>query len=79
MKMYFVESRRKGLSYTEKRRNANWIGHILPRNCLLKHITEGKIEVGIEVAGSRGRKRMQLLDDLKEIRVYCISAEEKIR
>jgi len=27
-----------------KRRNANWIGHILRRNCLLKHFTEGKVE-----------------------------------
>jgi hypothetical protein len=27
-----------------KRRKANWIGHILQRNCLLKHITEGNIE-----------------------------------
>ena len=27
----------------------DWIGYILRRNCLLKHITEGKIEEGIEV------------------------------
>jgi hypothetical protein len=25
-------------------RKANWIGHILRRNCLLKHVIEGKIE-----------------------------------
>ena len=30
--------------HTIKRRKANWIGHILRRNCLLKHVTEGKIE-----------------------------------
>jgi hypothetical protein len=30
---------------TVKRRKANWIGHILRGNCLLKHATEGKIEV----------------------------------
>jgi hypothetical protein len=23
---------------------ANWIGHILRRNCFLKHVIEGKIE-----------------------------------
>jgi hypothetical protein len=27
-----------------KRRNANWIGHILRRNCLLKDVTEGNVE-----------------------------------
>jgi hypothetical protein len=27
-----------------KRRKANWIGHILRRNCLLKHVIEGKLE-----------------------------------
>jgi hypothetical protein len=27
-----------------KRRKANWIGHILCRNCVLKHVIEGKIE-----------------------------------
>jgi hypothetical protein len=25
------------------KRKANWIGHILCRNCLLKHVIEGKI------------------------------------
>jgi hypothetical protein len=29
-----------------KRREVNWIGHILRRNCLMKHIVKGKI--GIE-------------------------------
>ena len=28
--------------YTIKRRKANWIGHILRRNCLLNHITVQK-------------------------------------
>jgi hypothetical protein len=32
-----------------KRRKANWIDHILRRNCLLKQIIEGKIEGRIEV------------------------------
>jgi hypothetical protein len=25
------------------RRNANWVGHLLRRNCLLKHVIDGKI------------------------------------
>jgi len=29
-----------------KRRKTNWIGHILPRSCLLKHVIEGKREKG---------------------------------
>jgi hypothetical protein len=29
---------------TIKRRNPNWIGHILRRNCLLKHVIEGKVQ-----------------------------------
>ena len=28
------------------KRKANWIGHILRRNCLLQRITEGKIKGG---------------------------------
>jgi hypothetical protein len=34
-----------------RKRKANWIGHILYRNCLLKRVTEGKKEGGIEVTG----------------------------
>ena len=49
-----------------RKRKANWIGHILRRNCLLHRVIEGKIKGGIEVRGSRGRKRRKLLDDLKE-------------
>ena len=36
------------------------------RNCLLKPVIEGKIEIRIDVTGRRGRRRKQLLDDLKE-------------
>jgi hypothetical protein len=49
-----------------KRRKANWIGHILRRNCLLKHVIEGKIEEKIEVKGRRGKRRKQLLDNLRK-------------
>ena len=28
-----------------KRREAKWIGNILRRNCLLKHVVEGKISL----------------------------------
>jgi hypothetical protein len=30
---------------------ANWIGHVLRRNCLLQRVIEGKIKGGIEVRG----------------------------
>jgi hypothetical protein len=53
---------------TLKRKKANWIGHILCRNCLLKHVTERKIEERIEVTVTRGRRRKQVLDDLKKNR-----------
>ena len=53
-----------------RKRKANWIGHILRRNCLLQRVTEGKIQGGIEVIGRQGRRRRKLLDDLKERRGY---------
>jgi hypothetical protein len=31
----------RNIVHTVKRRKANWIGHILRRNCLLKHVIEG--------------------------------------
>jgi hypothetical protein len=30
--------------YIIKGRKVNWIGHIWHRNCLLRHVTEGKVE-----------------------------------
>jgi hypothetical protein len=53
-----------------RKRKANWIGHILRRNCLLQRVTEGKIQGEIEVTGRQGRRRRKLLDDLKERRRY---------
>jgi hypothetical protein len=52
----------RNILYTVYRRKANWIGHILPRYCLLKHVIVGRIEV----TGRRGRRREQLLNDLQE-------------
>ena len=49
-----------------RKRKANWIGHILRRNCLLKQVIEGKIKGEMEVARRRGRRRKKLLDDLKD-------------
>jgi hypothetical protein len=36
-----------------KKRTANWIGHVLRRNYLLKHVIEGKMEGTIEGTGAR--------------------------
>jgi hypothetical protein len=52
------------------KRKANWIGHILRRNCLLQRVIEGKIQGGTEVTGRQGNRRTKLLDDLKERRGY---------
>jgi hypothetical protein len=51
----------RNILHTVERRKANWIGPILHRNCLLKHVIEGKIEM-------TGRRRKQLLNDLREKR-----------
>ena len=61
-----------------RKRKANWIGHILRRNCLLQRVIEGKIKGGIEVTGRRGRKRRKLLDDFKERRGYSHLKEESL-
>jgi len=53
-----------------RKRKANWIGHILRRNCILQRVIEGKIKGGMEVTERRGRRRRKLLDDRKERRGY---------
>jgi hypothetical protein len=59
---------------TIKRRKADWIGHILRRNCLLQHLVEGKME------GTRRRRirRKLLLDDLKQERRHWNLKDEAL-
>jgi hypothetical protein len=68
----------RNILHTIKGRKANWIGHILRRNCLLKYVIEGKLEGRMEMTGRRGRRRKQLLDDLKEKRRYWKLKEEAL-
>jgi hypothetical protein len=56
----------RNIQQTTKRRKANWIGHFLRRNCLLKRVTEGKIEGWVEDIGRQGKICKQLVDGLKE-------------
>jgi hypothetical protein len=60
------------------KQKANWISHILCRNCLLQLVIEGKIKEEIEVTGRRGRRRRKLLDILKERRGYSHLKEEAL-
>ena len=64
----------RNILHTIKRRTENWIGHILRRNCHLKHIIEGKI-VRKE---RRGRRRKQLLDNLTKREKFWKLQEETI-
>jgi hypothetical protein len=60
------------------KRKANWIAHILSRNCLLQRVIEGKIKLGIEVTERRGRRRRKLLDEIKKRGKYCHLKEEAL-
>jgi len=51
---------------------------MLRRNCLLKHVIEGKIGGRIKMTGRRGRRRRQLLDDVKGTSTYWILKEEAL-
>ena len=61
-----------------RKRKANWIGHILRRNCLLKQVIEGKVKGEKEVTRRRGRRRKKQLDDLKDRRGYSHLKEEAL-
>jgi len=60
------------------KRKANWIGHILRKNCLLQRVIKGKTKGRIEVKGRRGRRRRKLLDDVTEMRGYSHLKEEAL-
>jgi hypothetical protein len=57
----------RNIIHTIKRKKANCIGHILGRDCLLKHtrIIEDEIEGEIQVKGRQSRRCKQLPDDLE--------------
>jgi hypothetical protein len=61
-----------------RRKEVNWIGHILHRNGLLKHSLGGKVEQGIEETERQERRRKQLLDDHKETRGYWKLKQEAL-
>ena len=52
-------------------RKVNWIGYIVRRNCLLHEVIEGQMT---EVKGV-GRRRTQLLDDLRTRRYRELKKE----
>jgi hypothetical protein len=72
-----VKEQRKILHEIVKRK-ANWIGHILRRNCLLRQVIKGNIKGWREVTGRQKRRRRKLLDDLKERRGYSHLKEEAL-
>jgi len=67
------ESEQTNILHEIRIRKANWIGHILRRNCLIKQVIEGK-KKGMEV----GRRRKKLLDDLKDRSGYSHLNEETL-
>ena len=79
MKKYYLRvNEQRNILHEISKRKANWIGHILRRNCLLIRVIEGKIRGGIKVTGRRGRRCRKLLDDLKDRRGYCHLKEEAL-
>jgi hypothetical protein len=50
----------------------------LCRNCLLEQVTEGNVEGRTEVRERLGRRRMQILDNVKEKRGYWKLKEEAL-
>jgi hypothetical protein len=40
----FTVNEHKNILHKVRKRKANWIGHILRRNCLLHQVLEGKIK-----------------------------------
>ena len=59
-------------------RKANWIRHLLRRDCLLKYVIEVKLEGKTKVTGRRVRRSKQLLDDLMEKRAYWKLKDEAL-
>ena len=61
-----------------RKQKANWIGHILRRNCLQNQVIEGKMKGEIKVTRRGGRRCKKLLDDLKDRKGYSHLKEEAL-
>jgi hypothetical protein len=71
-KKFLVGLRRKvHILRATKWRKFNWIGHVLCRNSLLKHITDEKIE-----RTRKGERIKRLQECLKEAKIYRNMREE---
>jgi len=70
MKNFYKEPvKERNIIQKTKRRKANWIGHVLHTNCLIKHVAEGNVKGRLEVTGRRGRRHKKLLDDYGRERI----------
>jgi hypothetical protein len=72
--MFHVAKEDRNILLTIRRGQANWICHILRGTSLLKHVIEGRVSG----KSRRGRRREQLLDELKEKRRHWSLKEEAL-
>jgi hypothetical protein len=70
--------KQRNILYEIRKRKANWIGHILSRNCLLQLVIEGKKQRGIEVTEKQRRRRRNLLKKKKKRIGYSHLKEEAL-
>ena len=68
----------RNILHSVKGRKANPIGHILCKNCLLKHLIEEKGDRRLEVTRRWGKRRKQLHTDLRERGGNWILKEETL-
>jgi hypothetical protein len=78
MKYYLRVKEQRNILHEIRKRKANWIGHILRRNCLYYGLLKERYNGGTEATGRQGRRRRKLLDDLKERRGYSHLKEEAL-
>jgi hypothetical protein len=79
MKKNYLQSRSRGISYMKYvNRRLTRLVTFCVETAFYKLVIEGKIKVGIEVTGRRGRRRRNQLDDLKERRGYSHLKEEAL-
>ena len=59
---------KRNILHEIRKRKANWIDHILRRNCLLKQFIEGKIKGEMEVTRKLGRFGQQIKNTWKVLK-----------